>query len=53
MQTLDPVTMSSIGATDMDFWIFDYTQVADRINEELDIVQAEYNFRYNFPPPKK
>jgi len=52
MTRLDPVTLASIGETDMDFWIFDYTQVAERINEELDRVQAEYNIRFNFPPAK-
>ena len=51
LKDLDSVTMTSIGDTDMDYWIFDYTQIADRINEELDKVQANYNRRFNFPPP--
>lgn len=37
----------------MEIWNYDYQQVADRINQELDRVQAEYNRRFNFPPPKK
>jgi len=48
---VNPVVLASIGETDMEVWQYDYQQVADRINEELDRVQADYNERYNFPPP--
>ena len=51
LKALDDVTLASIGDTDMEIWQYDYQQVADRINEQLDIVQAEYNKRFNFPPP--
>ncbi len=48
---VNPVVLASIGETDMEVWQYDYQQVADLINEELDIVQANYNERFNFPPP--
>jgi len=48
---VNPVVLASIGETDMEVWQYDYQQVADLINDELDIVQAEYNKRFNFPPP--
>ena len=47
---VNPVVLASIGDTDMEVWQYDYQQIADRINEELDRVQREYNERYNFPP---
>lgn len=46
-----PVVLASIGDTDMEIWQYDYQQVAEQINEELDRVQADYNKRFNFPPP--
>ena len=49
LKALDDVTLSSIGDTDMEISHYDYQQVADRINEELDRVQLEYNLRYDFP----
>jgi len=51
LKALDDVTLASIGDTDMEIWNYDYQQVAERINEELDRVQAAYNKRFNFPPP--
>lgn len=51
LKALDPVTLASIGDTDMEIWQYDYQQVADRINEQLDIVQRAYNERFNFPNP--
>lgn len=47
---VNPVVLASIGETDMEVWQYDYQQVADHINEELDRVQSDYNERYNFPP---
>lgn len=47
---VNPVVLASIGDTDMDVWQYDYQQVADLINAELDQVQADYNERFNFPP---
>ena len=49
---VNPVVLASIGETDMEVWQYDYQQVADHINEELDRVQEAYNERYNFPPSK-
>lgn len=49
---VNPVVLASIGETDMDVWQYDYQQVADLVNAELDIVQAEYNRRFNFPQVK-
>ncbi len=46
---INSVVFASIGETDMEVWQYDYQQVADKINEELDRVQLEYNMRYNFP----
>ena len=46
---VNPVTLASIGDTDMEVWQYDYQQVADRINEQLDIVQKAFNKRYNLP----
>lgn len=46
---VNPVVLASIGETDMDVWQYDYQQVADHINEQLDTVQEAYNERYNFP----
>ena len=51
LKDLSGPTMASIGDTDIEFDIFDYTQIADEINAQLDITQANYNERYNFPPP--
>lgn len=49
---VNPVVLASIGETDMEVWQYDYQQVADLINAELDIVQANFDERYNFPPRK-
>ena len=46
---VNPVVLASIGDTDMEIWQYDYQQIADQINEELDRVQLEYNLRFNFP----
>lgn len=48
---VNPVVLAAIGETDMEVWQYDYQQVADLINAELDEVQANYNKRFNFPPP--
>jgi len=48
---VNPVVLASIGDTDMEVWQYDYQQIADQINEELDRVQEEYNRRFNFPNP--
>lgn len=48
---VNPVVLASIGDTDIEIWEYDYQQVADHINEELDRVQTDYNERYHFPPP--
>lgn len=52
LKSLDDVTLASIGDTDMEIWQYDYTQIADEINESLDKIQADYNKRFNFPSPK-
>lgn len=51
LKALDDVTLASIGDTDMEIWQYDYQQIADLINEQLDIVQSNYNKRFNFPDP--
>lgn len=48
---VNPVVLASIGETDMEVWQYDYQQVADLINDELDRIQKDYNERYNFPDP--
>lgn len=48
---VNPVVLASLGEYDMYAWQYDYQQIADQINEELDRVQEEYNKRFNFPNP--
>lgn len=50
LKSLPGPTLASLGDEDIEFDIYDYQQVADEINEQLDKTQAAYNERYNFPP---
>lgn len=53
LKITDRVLLGSIGADNLDFEKFVLEEeVADRTNRQLDIVQARYNKRFNFPPPR-
>ena len=48
----DKVILASIGTYHYEYEKFSITEeVAERTNRQLDIVQARYNKRFNFPPP--
>ena len=53
LPALRETVLASIGATNINYEKYDYTQIADEINRNLDIAQARYNEKYNFPPPKE
>ncbi|MFV2014889.1 MAG: hypothetical protein ACC656_05655 [Candidatus Heimdallarchaeota archaeon] len=50
LPALRETVLSSIGATNINYEKYDYQQVADQINENLDSAQDRYNEKYNFPP---
>jgi len=49
---LPGTVLESIGDTNLNYEKYDYTETAALINENLNTVQARYNARFNFPPPK-
>lgn len=54
LRITDKVLLGSIGVDRLEFEQFVLEEeVADRTNRQLDIVQARYNKRFNFPPPEK
>ncbi len=52
LPALRETVLASIGATNIHYEKYDYTQIADEINRNLDIAQARYNEKFNFPPTK-
>ncbi len=52
LRDLPGTVLESIGDDNLRYEKFDYQETADLINRNLDVVQARYNERFNFPPPK-
>ena len=52
LRDLPGTVLESIGDTNINYSKYDYTETAVLVNENLDKVQAEYNARFNYPPPK-
>ena len=52
LKDLPGVVLESIGQYNIKYEKYDYTETAILVNANLDRVQAEYNRRFNFPPPK-
>jgi len=50
LPALRETILASIGVTNINFEKYDYTQIADEINKNLDAAQKRYNERFNFPP---
>jgi len=50
LRALRDTVLASIGASNIKFEKYDYQQIAEEINQQLDKVQARYNERFNFPP---
>jgi len=50
LPALRDTVLASIGATNINFEKYDYTQIADEINKNLDAAQKRYNEKFNFPP---
>ena len=48
---LPGTVLESIGDDNLRYEKFDYEETAALVNENLDRVQADYNRRFNFPPP--
>ena len=53
LPALRETVLASIGATNIIYEKYDYTQIADEINRNLDLAQARYNKKFNFPPTKE
>ena len=51
LKALRGVVLESIGDDNLRYEKFDYEETAALINENLDRVQADYNRRFNYPPP--
>ncbi len=51
LRVLPGVVLESIGEYDILYSKYDFTETANLVNANLDIVQARYNRRFNFPPP--
>jgi hypothetical protein len=43
--------LESIGDDNLNYEKYDYEETAALINENLDKAQADYNLRFNYPPP--
>ena len=52
LRDLPGVVLESIGDYNINYSKYDYTETAVLVNENLDRVQAAYNVRFNYPPPK-
>lgn len=52
LRDLPGTVLESIGDDNLRYEKFDYQETADLINRNLDVVQARYNERFNFPPSK-
>lgn len=53
LRDLPGTVLESIGDDNLRYEKFDYQETADLINRNLDLVQARYNQRFNFPSTKK
>lgn len=49
LKSLKGVVLESIGNTDIVYEKYDFSETAKLVNDNLDIVQARYNEKYNFP----
>lgn len=52
LRDLPGTVLESIGDDDLNYSKYDYQETADLVNRNLDVVQARYNERFNYPPPK-
>ena len=52
LPALRETVLASIGATNINYEKYDYQQIADEINRNLDKAQARFNEKFNFPPSK-
>ena len=52
LRVLRGVVLEGIGDYNINYEKYDYSETAKLINEQLDRVQANYNKRFNYPPPK-
>lgn len=50
LPALRETVLASIGATNIKYEKYDYQQIADEINKNLDAAQKRYNEKFNFPP---
>lgn len=50
LPALPDTVLATIGANNINYEKYDYQQIADKINSELDKAQKRYNEKYNFPP---
>jgi len=50
LPVLRDTILASIGQTNINFEKYDYQQIAEEINRNLDIAQKRYNEKFNFPP---
>ena len=53
LPALRETVLASIGATNINYEKYDYTQIADEINRNLDIAQSRYHEKFNFQPTKQ
>ena len=51
LRSLPGTVLESLGDDNLRYEKYDYEETAALINENLDRVQAEYNARFNYPPP--
>jgi len=52
LRSLRGVVLESIGNDNLNYSKYDYQETADLVNRNLDVVQARYNIRFNYPPAK-
>lgn len=52
LKDLPGTVLESLGDDNLRYEKYDYTETAALVNENLDKVQANYNARFNYPPPK-
>ena len=48
---LPGIVLESIGNDNLRYEKYDYEETAKLINDNLDIVQRNYNIRFNYPAP--
>ncbi len=52
LPALRETVLATIGDDNIHYEKYDYQQIADEINRNLDKAQARYNEKFNFPPTK-